>query len=324
MSIADYIKEIGRGREGARSLSSAQAESLMGLVLDGHASDLEVGAFALAMRVKGETLDELSGFLAAAQARCIPLCSDEPVVSLPSYNGARRLPNLTPLLAMRLAQEGARVLVHGPLRDPKRVTTAEIFGDLGLPIVSDAAELASAWARREPAFMPIDRLCPPLARLLDVRWVIGLRNSGHTVAKMLDPVQCTGMDMRTLRVINTTHPEFAELMAAFAQRSAAPLMLLRGTEGEPVADPRRQPRVDVWRDGHVDPVLSCPAQEGVLTELPLLPRSNDAASTAVYVQGVVSGEKPAPPPLERQVDALISVLSALGGQRAPARLASTG
>ena len=49
---------------------------------------------------------------------------------LPSYNGARKLPNLTPLLALLLAQEGAQVLVHGPMLDPGRVSTAEIFRDL--------------------------------------------------------------------------------------------------------------------------------------------------------------------------------------------------
>jgi len=53
MSIAHYIKEIGRGSEGARSLDSTQAADLMAQVLDRSVSDLEIGAFALAMRIKG-------------------------------------------------------------------------------------------------------------------------------------------------------------------------------------------------------------------------------------------------------------------------------
>ena len=69
MSIASYLKVIGRGRDGARSLERGQALDLMGQVLDGRVSDLEVGAFALAMRIKGETVDELAGFVAAAEAR---------------------------------------------------------------------------------------------------------------------------------------------------------------------------------------------------------------------------------------------------------------
>jgi anthranilate phosphoribosyltransferase len=310
MSIAQYIKEIGRGSEGARPLTSEQAADLMAHVLDGRATDLEIGAFAIAMRVKGETVDELIGFLDAAHERCIAIPSERPVIVLPSYNGARRLPNLTPLLAMRLAQEGANVLVHGPVSDPKRVTTAEIFHDLGLPVARSAAEVEQAWARHEPAFMRTDALCPPLARLLDVRWVIGLRNSGHTIAKMLDP--CRGA--RVLRVMNHTHPEFGELMAAYASKSGADMVLMRGTEGEPVADPRRSPKMDVWLGGLPRPELSAPAHEGVLSELPLLPRSCDAATTALYIQAVLSGEKPAPAPLERQMQLLLNAAAAMDEQ----------
>lgn len=313
-SIRHYIKEIGRGSAGARSLSIEQAQDLMGLVLDGQVTDLEIGAFAIAMRMKGETLDELLGFLAAVQARCQPIVADRPVVVLPTYNGARRLPNLTPLLAMRLAQEGVPVLMHGPRHDPQRVSTADVLHDLGLPIAHSVDEVEQAWARREPAFLCIDALCPPLARLLDVRWTIGLRNSGHTVAKLLDPVQ----GAPALRLASYTHPEFGELMGQFARQAGAHMLLLRGTEGEAVADPRRQPRIEGWIAGQPRPELSCPAQEGVLATMPLLPRTHDAATTALYIQAVMSGEKPAPDPLENQVALVLKSLSALGslqGQR---------
>jgi anthranilate phosphoribosyltransferase len=307
MSIAQYIKEIGRGGAGARSLGADQAQDLMGQVLDGRVTDLEIGAFALAMRMKGETVEELSGFLAAAQDRCLAIPVERPVVLLPSYNGARRLPNLTALLALRLAQEGVQVLVHGPGHDPARVSTAEVFHDLGLGTARSAHDVAQAWARREPAFMRTDVLCPPLARLLDVHWVVGVRNSGHTIAKMLNP--CRGA--RALRVVNHTHPEFGELMAAYAQRDGADMLLLRGTEGEPVADPRRVPRLQVMLAGQPRADLSLAAQDGVLTELPVLPRSHDAATTALYIQSVVGGEKPMPAPLEQQVQTLLRALAAM-------------
>ena len=71
MSIASYIKEIGRGKDGARSLTAAQAHDLMSQVLDGRVTDLEIGAFAMAMRIKGESVDELAGFLDAVHERCI-------------------------------------------------------------------------------------------------------------------------------------------------------------------------------------------------------------------------------------------------------------
>ena len=306
MSIAKYIKEIGRGKEGARALSRADAYDLMSQVLDGRVTDLEIGAFAIAMRIKGESVAELAGFLEATHERCIAIRSTAPTVLLPSYNGARKLPNLTALLALLLAQEGVQVLVHGPAHDPSRVTTFDVFHDLGLPCARDALDIEHAWARREPVFITTDVLCPPLARLLEVRRVIGLRNPGHTVAKLLAPLRSGPM----LRVVNHTHPEYAAVLADYIGASHAHAVLMRGTEGEPAADPRRLPRLDVFIGGELRADLSRPAQAGVLTGLPVLPRSIDAPTTAVYIQSVVSGETPAPAPLAQQVDCLVRALAA--------------
>jgi anthranilate phosphoribosyltransferase len=270
------------------------------------------------MRMKGETLAELLGFIDAVEQRCRLLHSHLPVVVIPSYNGARRLPNLTPLLAMSLAQQGARVLVHGPPRDPARVSSAEIFHDLGLHAARQQAEVDAAWARREPAFVTTATLSAPLQSLLDVRWVVGVRNAGHTVAKMFNPVS----GARCLRLASFTHPEFGLLMTEWARQQRIDCLLLRGTEGEPVADPRRQPRVDGWVDGTWRPELSLPAHEGVLSEMPLLPRTHDAASTALYIQEVLSGERPAPVPLLRQV-ALVKAALASIGSSGPASLGRT-
>lgn len=307
MGIASYIKEIGRGHEGARSLDTAQAADLMGQVLDGTVSDLEVGAFALAMRIKGETCDELVGFCRALEPHLACVTSDLPVLVIPSYNGARRLPNLTPLLAMAMAQRGARVLVHGPRRDPTRVTSAEIFAALGLPACDGAAAVQAAWLRREPAVVPTDVLSPALQRLLDVRWVVGLRNSGHTMAKLISPVAGAPV----LRLASHTHPEFGRLMGEFAQATGASMMLLRGTEGEAVADPRRCPRMDLWLNGRLDESMGCAAQEGPLVELPALPREFNAASTATYIQAVLAGTQALPAPIERQAGLLALALARL-------------
>ncbi|HEY8975454.1 MAG TPA: DNA-binding protein YbiB, partial [Burkholderiaceae bacterium] len=112
MTIAPYLREIGRGKDGARSLSREQAADLMGRLLDGKVSDVETGAFAIAMRIKGETPEELAGFMDAVVPRMLALPPPGPAggVVLPSYNGARKLPNLVPLLALQLARAGLSVL----------------------------------------------------------------------------------------------------------------------------------------------------------------------------------------------------------------------
>ena len=305
MSIASYIKVIGRGREGARALSRDDAYDLMSQVLDGKVTDLEIGAFAVAMRIKGETVAELTGFFDAVRERCIDIRLDRPAVVLPSYNGSRKVPNLTALLAMLLAQHEVPVLVHGPAHDPARVTTAEIFRDLGLTVARDAEDVRAAWGRHEPAFICTDALCPPLARLLAVRAVVGLRNPGHTIAKLLG----TFDGAPTLRVVNYTHPEYGELLARFLEATGASAMLMRGTEGEPAADARRLQKLDVFVAGQLRPELSIPAQEGVLTGAPVLPPGNDASTTASAIQAIVSGAIPAPMPLTTQTACLLRALA---------------
>ena len=162
MGISQYIKEIGRGKDGARALTREQAADLFGQVLDGTVSDLEVGAFCLAMRIKGETPAEMAGFLDATHARMhrVPAAS-RPVVVLPSYNGARKLPVLTPLLALLLAREGLPVLVHGTATESSRVCASDVLAALGVPPQTHVGPIAPgtvAFVRR-PCCAPAWRAC---------------------------------------------------------------------------------------------------------------------------------------------------------------------
>jgi anthranilate phosphoribosyltransferase len=108
---ARFIKEIGRGVKGARSMSREDAGTLYGAMLDGRVSDLELGAILLAMRIKGESVEEIAGFMDAAEGSFAPLPAPPgpyaPVL-VPSYNGSRKLANLTPLLALLLPRRACR------------------------------------------------------------------------------------------------------------------------------------------------------------------------------------------------------------------------
>ena len=314
MSIAKYIKEIGRGKEGAKNLSEVDAYWMMRALLRGELSDLEIGAVVLAMRMKGESIDELAGFMQAAHEHILPLaaaCNGKPVVSIPTYNGARKLPNLVPLLAMLLAREGVTVLVHGIETDPGRTTTFEVFSALGLPVAHSAAAVGSAWSLHEPVFIPLVALSPPLARLLDVRRVVGVRNSGHTMVKMLNPLANTKTPC--LRLVNYTHPEYAESLGKFFTHFESNVLLMRGTEGEAVADARRSQAIDWHSDGQRTTLVE--AHAGVITTLPLLPRAIDAATTAAYIQSVLAGEHPVPLPIERQVEAVMQCVSVMASRQ---------
>ncbi len=301
MGISAYIKEIGRGAQGARALSREQAADLLGQLLDGQCSDYEVGAFCVAMRIKGETPQEMAGFLHALQARLALLpASDRPVVVLPSYNGARKLPVLTPLLALLLARQGLPVLVHGTPTEDRRVSSQAVLAALGIGPSAPQQRIDNGCVH----FVATEALHPGLKRLLDVRRAIGLRNPAHALVKLMNPV-----DGPALVVASYTHPEYAESMAATLRLTGTPALLLRGTEGEPVADARRTPRMDVFLNGEAHPVQ--PAQPGPLATLPPLPTAVDAASTADYIRGVMAGRTPPPTPILRQVEHIVRACKAI-------------
>ena len=290
MGIGNYIKVIGRGKDGARSLTREQSCDLLGQILDGRVTDFEVGAFCLAMRIKGETAQEMAGFLDAIDCRISKVSSAGlPTVVLPSYNGARKLPLLTPLLALLLARQGLAVLLHGMKTEASRVGVQDVLAALGIAAQTQIENITPGTL----AFVPTALLCPALARLLDVRRVTGLRNPAHSLVKLLNP--CDGP---ALLVSSYTHPEYAASMGATFHLMHSNALLLRGTEGEAVADPRRTPAMDAFVNGELRRVQE--QQDGALGQVPSLP-AVDAQSTADWTQAVLDGHEPVPTPIALQV-----------------------
>lgn len=297
MGISHYIKEIGRGTRGAKPLAREQAADLFGQVLDGSISDLEMGAFCLAMRIKGETPEELAGFLDATHARLARFpATDRPLVVLPSYNGARRLPVLTPLLALLLAREGLPVLVHGAATESARVLASSVLAVLDVPALRAIRPLDNG----EAVFAPTEVLSPGLKRLLDVRRVVGLRNPGHSVVKLMQP----GLGDCVV-VGSYTHPEYARSMAATFELTGTTALLSRGLEGESAADPRRTAQVDGFVRGQR---IALQAQQpGTQAEVPGLPAEIDIETTAVYTRRVLAGELPVPGAIAQQVEHILQL-----------------
>jgi anthranilate phosphoribosyltransferase len=301
LNYAQYIKEIGRGAEGSRDLPRDDAQQLYAAMLDGGVPDLEMGAIILGLRVKGESLDEMLGFLAAADERTLrlemPHGRVRPIV-LPSYNGSRKDPNLTPLLALLLQRFGVPVVVHGLLEGFGRVTTAQIFRELGIMPMSSTTQAQSALDEKGLAFLPLSAICPGIHNLLALRSRMGVRNSAHSLVKLLNPFRG-----EAVVVAPATHPDFVDLMREILLTRGDRALLLRGTEGEPFANPKRRPRLEFIYDGGVDTLFE--AEHESLRALPNLPEANDAVSTAKWIRRILDKQVPLPKPLANQLACLL-------------------
>ena len=298
MDYRNIIKEIGRGKNHARDLDRDTARSFYTHILNGDVPDLEMGAVLLSMRIKGEGEAELLGFYEAMQNKIIRLTppANKPMpIVIPSYNGARKQANLTPLLAMLLHKLGFPVVVHGVSEDPTRVLTETIFALMGVSPTLNAGEAQAKLEKGELVYLQIGTLCPPIEKQLALRWRLGVRNSAHSLAKLATPFA----EAAALRLSSVSHPEYITKVAKFFADIAGRSLLMHGTEGEVYANPQRCPQMTLI-DAQGVRVLSERQSEST-DEALILPVSKDPEITARWIENCLSGAEPVPASLKRQL-----------------------
>ncbi len=294
------IKEVGRGARGARSLDRAPAAALFGDILDGRVPDMELGALLIALRIKGESCDEVLGFHDALQARTARVRVPEGprLVVLPALNGARKLANLMPLVALLLARRGVPVLIHGRHDFDNRVDSFALLDALDLPRAGHLDEVEQQLQSRRVAVAPLPLLCPGLDALMALRSRLGVRNSAHIMAKLLDPAPG-----RSLRVVAVTHPEYldsmTEALPVLCRDSGGQALLMRACEGEAHAHLRRK----AWMR-RFGPDGSTELQTGEDDLAQPLFEQAATADNAALIRTLLTQDAPLPARIVEQVDAL--------------------
>ncbi len=298
MDYTKIIKEVGRGKNHARDLDLVTARALYTRMLNGEVDDLELGAILIALRIKGEGEAEMQGFYEAMQLQTIrltpPVAKPMPIV-IPSYNGARKQANLTPLLAVLLHKLGFPVVVHGVSHDPTRVLTETIFALMGIAATTHAGQAQARLDSHEPVYIPVGALCPPLEKQLALRWRMGVRNSAHTLAKLATPFA----EDAALRLSSVSHPEYVDKVAKFFTEIGGRALLMHGTEGEVYANPQRCPQINLI-DAAGTRALHERADESQQDKV-ALPESKDPEVTARWIERCVSGSEPVPQSLKIQL-----------------------
>jgi anthranilate phosphoribosyltransferase len=296
MDYRKIIKEVGRGKNHARDLDTDTARGLYAQMLKGEVPELELGGILIALRIKGEGEAEMLGFYEAMQQHTVrltpPVAKPMPIV-IPSYNGARKQANLTPLLAMLLHKLGFPVLVHGVSHDPTRILTETIFTLLGIEPTLHAGQAQAKLDGHQPVYMPIGAFCPPLENQLAMRWRMGVRNSAHTLAKLATPFA----EEAALRLSSVSHPEYVPRVGKFFADIGGRALLMHGTEGEVYANPQRCPQISLI-DSQGTRVLV--EREDALRET-VLPTSKDPEVTARWIERCVAGVEPVPESLKIQM-----------------------
>lgn len=242
--FAEVLRTVGRGPTLSRPLGEDEAQAAMGMILDGAVEPMQLGAFLLLLRYRGETAAELAGFVRAARARMANGAGTVAVdLDWPSYADAHKQLPYFLLAALLLARNGYRVLMHGVAGDGP-ATTRHGLAALGLVPARSPAEAAGQLAASGFAYLPVEAMLPELGRLLGLKPVLGLRTFANTMARELNPFHSP------CQIQGVFHPPYLELHRATQRLLGQPrAVTFKGGGGEGQRNPEKPCRVLELLDG---------------------------------------------------------------------------
>ncbi|MEN8383430.1 glycosyl transferase family protein [Acinetobacter radioresistens] len=185
--FAQYVRIIGKGKNGARSLTYEEAYQAFSMILKQEVLDVQLGAFLMLLRVKEESVDELAGFVQATrdQLNFAPLSID---LDWSSYAGKRKHYPWFLLAALTLAQSGYKVFMHGASGHTlNRLYTEQVLEYLGYSICQSEQDVQYELEQHNFAYLPLEAISPVLSDLILLRNVMGLRSPIHTLARLINP-----------------------------------------------------------------------------------------------------------------------------------------
>jgi anthranilate phosphoribosyltransferase len=237
--FAPFVRTLGRGPGRSRSLTRDEGREALRMVLAGEAEPVQIGAFLMLLRYRGEDPDELTGLVQAARAAvgAGPVPAGHPGVDLdwPSYGSGRtRGAPWFLLAALALARAGHRVLMHGSNAFTSGMPVLEALSLLGLHAARNREEALEQVAATGFAYLPLRSMNVPLHDLLHMRSLLGLRSPINTVARLMNPADApAGVD-------GVFHPPYIAAHLGVAERMARPrFLVVKGGGGEAERTPSK-------------------------------------------------------------------------------------
>ena len=211
------------------SLTAGQAEVVLGQVLAGQAAPSQIAALAVALRAKGESVEEMTGFVRAMAAHAVPLGLPDgtDIIDTCGTGGDRlRSINVSTIAALVVAATGAKVCKHGGRASSSAVGAADVLEALG--VVADLGPNGVARCIDEvgmgfcfaPRFHPAMRYAAPVRRELGI----------PTVFNYLGPLANPGR--ARYQVVGVSNPAMADkMLGVLAANGARRAMIVYGDDG---------------------------------------------------------------------------------------------
>jgi anthranilate phosphoribosyltransferase len=298
--FAEVIRTIGRGTTLSRPLTDTEAEAAMEMILAGKVEPVQLGAFLLLLRYRGETPPELAGFVRATRRHLRAMPDAGVDLDWPSYADRHKQMPYFLLSALLLAANGVCIAMHG-IDGVGDVTTPKVLQALGLAPATSAAMAETQLRDCRFTYLPLQLICPQMQALFELRPILGVRSPANSLCRELNPARAP---CQLQGVFHPTYlPSHSETAKMLGQPHAA---IFKGGGGEIQRNPEKACRVATVDDGVIAEETweaMTPAERHPWRDEPLDPRR---------VAALWRGEAAAPSPEAAVVGTTAIALKLLG------------
>ena len=241
------IKEAIALLVSGRSLTMDEAASVMGEIMAGEATPAQIGAFVTALRLKGETVDEIIGLARAMRAKAVPVVVAGPLVDTCGTGGDNaRTINISTAAAFVVAGAGLKVAKHGNRAMSSSCGSADVLEELGVRIHMDAAQVKACLEEVGIGFMFAPLFHPAMKYAAAPRREIGIRTVFNILGPLTNPA---GVRAQVVGVPDEALVEkLALVLRGLGCRHA---LLVHGEDGLDEITVTAKTRVGELRDGYI-------------------------------------------------------------------------
>ncbi len=275
-----------------RDLTAGQAAAAMGQILDGEATDAQIAAFIVALRMKGEAPDEVAGMVDAMLAAAAPISlpeGPEPIDIVGTGgapSGRAHALNVSTMASLVAAGAGARVVKHGNRRASSTSGSADLFEALGVVLELDGAGVARCVAQSGIGFCFARAFHPAMRHAGPVRAELGV----PTVFNFLGPLANPAGVRR--QVIGVSDARVAPVVVGVLQRRGAPrAMVVTGDDGMDELTTTGPTTIHELRDGEVATTRFDPRDIGLSVVPVEAVAGGDPAANVEITRRVFAGER---------------------------------
>lgn len=282
MSLVPFLHLVTSGK----SLSAAQAHEAMTVILNGSASEPLMAGFLVALRMKGETAQELAGFARAMREKAVAVEAGQNLVDIVGTGGdGAGTFNISTVTAFVLAGAGLHVAKHGNRAISGKVGSADVLEALGVRIAMTPEEAVQAIREIGLGFLFAPHLHPAMKYAQPVRRELKMRTVFNLLGPLSNPAKAQ------YQVIGAPSPNAARLMAeALSELGTVHSYVVHGQDGlDEVSTTSATDVYEVW-SGRLEKHVWSPEDFGVTKAGLDALVGGDAADNAQITTRILQGE----------------------------------